>query len=141
MTDYKAQYAAAHKIASQFRMGNLVLINGKVTEIEAIDVYGINSDECQGCVDYAYRFISNYANDVLEFIPLTEEWLLKFGFEKSSGTSVSFQLESKYFDIRYYNQEISIISDRDDLKMIQVKYVHQLQNLYFALVGEELTIK
>lgn len=24
---------------------------------------------------------------------------------------------------------------------IEIKYVHQLQNLYFALTGEELTIK
>ena len=26
-------------------------------------------------------------------------------------------------------------------KNINIKYVHQLQNLYFALTGEELTIK
>ena len=68
-------------------------------------------------------------------IPLTEEWLLKFGFEYSDLNGDSglwkippFQIYGKYNQFIY------------DYRL-DVNYVHQLQNLYFALTGEELTIK
>ena len=63
-------------------------------------------------------------------IPLTEEWLIKFGFEKKTHSfvikSISIKLQSKF----YFYAPTSIM----------IKHVHQLQNLCFAL-GEQLTIK
>jgi hypothetical protein len=71
----------------------------------------------------------------LKPIPLTEEWLLKFGFEYSDLNGDSglwkippFQIYGKYNQFIY------------DYRL-DVNYVHQLQNLYFALTGEELEIK
>lgn len=67
-------------------------------------------------------------------IPLTEEWLLKFGF-KERKNSIPY---------RYYKNRHSIELFSNYARMnysIGFKYVHQLQNLYFALYGEELTIK
>jgi hypothetical protein len=65
-------------------------------------------------------------------IPLTEEWLLKFGFEYSDLNGDSglwkippFQIYGKYNQFLY------------DYRL-DVNYVHQLQNLYFALTYEEL---
>lgn len=71
-------------------------------------------------------------------IPLTEEWLLKFDYKKEvdffeNETRLSFWTDKKTFD--------GIMADWADKVIGQVKYVHQLQNLYFALTGEELTIK
>ena len=76
-------------------------------------------------------------------IPLTEEWLLKFGFEE-------YEFEDEIFgyvlnDFGYVNEfqfRIRILIDFEGI-LIQkpIKYVNQLQNLYFALTGEELTIK
>lgn len=71
-----------------------------------------------------------------EPIPLTEEWLLKLGFEYVS-------IYDSY--IKQTGQREFILRKRDfvlcdiDIR-VQPKYVHQLQNLYFALTGEELTI-
>ena len=66
-------------------------------------------------------------------IPLTEEWLLRFGF-----------VSNPYQD-RYENQSIHIecnktrgVTELWIESMPHIKYVHQLQNLYFALTGEEL---
>jgi hypothetical protein len=65
--------------------------------------------------------------------PLTEEWLKRcnFNFEKLGfkDLSVSYGITSNefHFYIGNYAKKIN--------------YVHQLQNLYFALTGEELTIK
>ena len=79
-----------------------------------------------------------------KFIPieLTEEWLLKFGFEKLTDKSRGFNSNSYT-----YTKGISFIVHLND-KLLSVnfwqgnekKYVHELQNLFFALTGEELTI-
>tara|TARA_R110002111_G_scaffold117530_1_gene179658 strand:- start:1308 stop:1625 length:318 start_codon:yes stop_codon:yes gene_type:complete len=65
-------------------------------------------------------------------IPLTEEWLVKFGFS----------LQSKEM---YFNYGMSIWKCNEmficNKNGMIIKHVHQLQNLYFALTNEELTIK
>ena len=73
-------------------------------------------------------------------IPLTEEWLVKFGFDFDGYCS-------------YWKSEIELTKDTMDehfqsfnnvgsgLCQKEIKYVNQLQNLYFAITGEELTIK
>jgi hypothetical protein len=77
-------------------------------------------------------------------VPLTEEWFLKFGFELK--TDVYFS-NIKYKDQCWVNFSFCIAVWRNGNFMydwnggnIQIKYVHQLQNLYFALIGKELTI-
>lgn len=95
-------------------------------------------------------------------IPLTEEWLIKFGYRLESVS----KWQSGYNDISrtdkiYTNNihcfedietiEIDVISsyDETDLRRIgirntigrqtcDIKYVHTFQNLIFALTGEEL---
>jgi hypothetical protein len=71
--------------------------------------------------------------DKIEPIPLTEELLLKCGFEKRVWGNVT-----------YYNPNLDL--DRDFRVRgidwnVQIKYLHQLQNLFFALTGEELEVK
>lgn len=82
--------------------------------------------------------------DTLEKIPLTEEWLVKFGFRKSGHIFwISlFNLKSE-LHIEIYPKEnvITIESDFGILILDPIKHIHTLQNLYFALTGEELTIK
>ena len=73
-------------------------------------------------------------------IPLSQKWLEKFGFEldieddgyqkRKYKVSVSDEGCLFFINIGYYPEEIA-----------EFKYVHQLQNLYFALTGEELTYK
>lgn len=63
-------------------------------------------------------------------IPLTEEWLLKFGFRSDGGDLFEKSDIALFFSLdKFYKL------DGFDLS---VKYVHQLQNLYFALIGKEL---
>ena len=68
-------------------------------------------------------------------IPLTEEWLVKFGFEKIKENTYSAPVVSFLI---YTNQKKYAVSFWQGNEL---EHVHQLQNLYFALVGEELTIK
>jgi hypothetical protein len=80
-------------------------------------------------------------------IPLTEEWLLKFGFEKDDVFDKFFTylpihdlcMDKLSFRVNEGFICYESIKYRTLLKHIQ--YVHQLQNLYFALTNEELTMK
>lgn len=92
--------------------------------------------------------MDNLDNSNIKPIPLTEDWLLKFGFEYKVE-----ELGVKFYELQIGISFISIsieghfninsgesywYMDRD---FKTPKYVHQLQNLYFALTNEELTFK
>jgi hypothetical protein len=93
--------------------------------------------------------ISIYYDNQYEFmkpIPLTEDWLLKFRFIKSTAA------KSIYLSIPELKAEIHFEFFRGGLVCVlycstgsfipnDIKHVHQLQNLYFALTGEELKIQ
>lgn len=106
--------------ANELRLGNLVAYEPTIDDWEEIIVKCGNIIQCEISPD---SFIP---------IPLTEEWLLKFGFEKVGFQFIKDGIE--LFPIRdlYYRGNFPIKSD--------IKYVHQLQNLYFALVGKELKL-
>lgn len=121
------------------RLDNLVISPqgiGKVTSIQdrevlVVDEVGYVIEECQG-------------------IPITEEWLLKFGFEKmkypyldydmnecdlfESDWGNFYQVENFYLPTPYY-------FDSAFGENFKLEHVHQLQNLYHSLTGKELTIK
>lgn len=70
-------------------------------------------------------------------IPLTEEWLVKFGadvYKFDNGQPNQYRINDRLYVIRD-----GVITDYGT--SVKLPYVHTLQNLYFALTGEELTIK
>ena len=76
-------------------------------------------------------------------IPLTEDWLLKAGLKEIKFLNEYHVQEKgyKYLDmiIRYgVFDGHRFLFDFANEKCVNLKYVHQLQNLYFALTGEEL---
>ena len=78
-------------------------------------------------------------------IKITEEWLLKFGFEDITGVDYILHIDVDFKLIlipadAFYPQ----IDKADDvgwgsISLNKIEYIHQLQNLYFTLTGEELT--
>ena len=79
--------------------------------------------------------------DNLQPIPLTVEWLLKFGFEKSGLWTYVIELQGNLKLVYYLGEKGWSIGFKSYSDFSNLYYVHQLQNLYFALIGEELTIK
>lgn len=75
-----------------------------------------------------------------EPIELTEEWLLKMGFEKFDEYS-NFFLSEKYYNFKIHGGLNYVAWHNLMIYDFEPKYVHQLQNLYYALTGEELTFK
>ena len=106
--------------ANELRIRNWVMNKGVHVQIEEIT---------PNTVSYCF---GTYTLDFVEPIPLNEEFLLRFGIEKMH-------------DGNYWTKKLCIRKDRDEFYAlyeqgrIYIQHVHQLQNLYFALTGEELT--
>jgi len=83
---------------------------------------------------------SNLDHSIYEPIPLTDEWLDKFGFELDEET----EMYNLITPLQFIDYSFEIIKNAHDRfyqwRHIKVKYVHQLQNLYFALTNEELIL-
>ena len=132
--------------ARELRIGNLMeLPNGEISKVTGFTengkVWFVREPKHEEC---ALKI------NQVKPIPLTEEWLLKFGFGEM-GLSLGYFYkpicgnfsicsEDFIFNINYKRYAVSNVISVD-LHGFEIKYVHQLQNLYFALTGEELTIK
>lgn len=78
--------------------------------------------------------------DCLEPIPLTEEWLVKFGFKKPAHSWVGDKFHLTEWDDSPLNWCVSL-NKNNGVLVLKLKHVHQLQNLYHALCGSELILK
>lgn len=105
--------------ANELRIGNWVS-NGEIEfQITSKDIY--------------HRDVRVYGS-FIKGIPITPEWLQRFGFEnRGNNLFVKGKIE-----LRYYANRCEVVVRGIN---ITYQYVHQLQNLYFALTGEELELK
>ena len=73
-------------------------------------------------------------------IPLTKEWLFKFGFEMINKSYFELKVGGIIFE---YTKDLNhnwYILINEDIR-VYLDYVHQFQNLYFSLINKELEIK
>jgi hypothetical protein len=77
-------------------------------------------------------------SEVIEPIPLTEDWLLKFGFAYNKTYQI---FDNDTISIMKLEDLYYLTADWYHIFYEGFKHVHQLQNLYFALTGKELEIK
>lgn len=103
--------------AHELRIGNIVLnqFTGEPCKITVMDISDIENG-------YKTR----------EGFILSTEILEKCGFELYDEENKRWLFNSFY----YYNDCVWF-----DTSQIEIKYLHQLQNLYYCLVGEELQVK
>jgi hypothetical protein len=122
--------------SNELRIGNYILIsvlsdNGNFE----YEMFKVNSTTIRDAERYGDEWNA-------EPIALTEEWLLKFGARKVN------HIHGYVFWTFHYtksnNALIDIYKNYTEVNSRLVnncKYVHQLQNLYFALTGNELELK
>lgn len=117
--------------ASELRLPNLIIDRHKeVVEVRLTRILHDYYDE-------------EYMNDHFSPIPLTEEWLLKFGFRKIDAYNCYILNGLLRYNVDNNKWFIETPDGPFESYWVEVPltYVHQLQNLYFALTGEELTVK
>jgi hypothetical protein len=122
--------------ANELRLGNYHLYHfiDKYDERKEWDeIYTIAPSDIQMLAD---KIDMDYSP-----VPLTKEWLLKASFRENKGVC--------YLSIPKIKGELRFENDRNPLAaciycgtgrivLSDINFVHQLQNLYFALCGEEL---
>jgi hypothetical protein len=117
--------------ANELRIGNYISPLGKgVTIVEGFCTW----DGLIQSSSFAERSIEDF-----EPIKITEEWLLKLGFEYNDNIGI---YQNGGFDVDIEDDVYChfYMNDYGDWYKY-IEYVHQLQNLYFALTGEELTVE
>lgn len=96
-------------------------------------------------------------NETLDPIPITEDWLIRLDFEEYDALFRDDQAypvwhdSSKSFIITGFDLDTdapfyNLVVTNDDMTNshcigTEISYIHQLQNLYFALTGKELELK
>jgi len=108
--------------ANELRIGNLIQDNNKEWIVSAQLIYSVVEGN---------GYLAGFKP-----IPLTEEWLVKLGF-KYMGSAPTLGINESW---NHGNVRIEQLQSKDLVfHGLQIKYVHQLQNLVHALTGEELT--
>lgn len=104
----------------------------KPVQLTATDIYDLvaNSDGAN---------ISSYISDMFTPIPLSEEWLVKFGYKRvndlGNGTKVFEHRGKRYLYLR--GDVVSVAG----CSHVEVKHIHTLQNLIHSLTGADLVLK
>ncbi len=79
-----------------------------------------------------------------EGIPINSEWLLKMGFSKVNRSNLfTLEINKRFsFEILLSIERIFIyVGSINYIKLDNIKYVHQIQNIIYSLTQTELTIK
>jgi hypothetical protein len=112
--------------SKDLRIGNLVIRkeSGVKTIIKSINENSVRTN------------IGTLPYNLLLPVPLTELTLEMLGFDKSQdllvrGLIMRYSFSNKIIELIRYETLIDF----------KIEYVHELQNLYFALTGEELELK
>jgi len=114
--------------AKELRIGNYVTLNNDIKIVNGNLIK--EQEQSEMIIGEIY----------LEPIPITEEWLFKFGFLKDLDNDIYLNINAYAF-LYWQNDRVELLDDDNNFMISYCKYVHQLQNLYFALTGEELTFK
>lgn len=127
--------------SDELRIGNIVWESSLFTpgpdDFEQIVVGAIND------IDKVIRDNqgNGYSYDTLYPIPLTPEWLERFGFTIPDEHGYMMRVNKGVVRIKIDDRLKFPSVKIGDLHCAVTPFVHQLQNLYFALTGEELRIK
>jgi hypothetical protein len=122
------------------RVGNLILVDNDIVEVDSITKEGVNvfiDDE--SIITFAdFGELDHH----IKPIPLTEEWLLKFGFVQDENTGRDYMLMIDDYELYLEGYQTYFVPHWDRMSFKKnIACVHQLQNLFFSLCGEELTLK
>jgi len=116
--------------ANELRIGNWVQKREFLTESKFVEIT-VTSKDFAACIVQPKDY---------KRIRLTEEWLYRFGFERT---------KEGVFKLFKDNKTICTVQEWDFGKFeysqltihgIYIYYVHHLQNLYFELTNQELTL-
>lgn len=135
---------------TELRLGNWVMYNNQIVKVTGLH-YGMF--ECGNLDDENWMCTGRLSK--VQPIKLTEEVLVKIGFEDRKeyfNYSQVFGDDGDYCDSIYiyycprlnhfkFTHNIVENLDLQTMDLYNIKYLHQLQNVYHSLTGKELNIE
>lgn len=138
---------------AELRIGNLVKYTGTpYPNYPLVNGMVIVEDIVGNGVNLSMGGSTLYKADKLEGIPITPEWLERMGYVRFQYYTDEY-LWSLVDENNTMTGDFCIVEENNRLIPMngtggyeyaiarEIQYVHQLQNLFFTLTGEELTIK
>jgi len=124
--------------AADLRIGNLVCSYSDTGDVVVVE--NIHGDGINWCWQYDSYF-PEYESSAMYGVPVTEDWLLKLGFEKFGD----FQFKGDMFVIEKFNNDANWnlrLSCGPDLSkhLCEILNIHHLQNIVYVLSGQELPL-
>lgn len=135
--------------ANELRIGNWIKYEDKLVQVVQLSSLMIL------CQRDENQFLVNCAPKEFQPIELTEEVLVKIGFEDRKGYfnySRVFGDENNYCDsihiyycaplkhFRFTHDKVKA-DDLQKMDLYNIQYLHQLQNAYYCLTGQELEVE
>ncbi|KEQ31206.1 hypothetical protein N180_02860 [Pedobacter antarcticus 4BY] len=130
--------------ANELRIGNYIATGGFVHKIMAISILQIETAVLEpGSNSIYYRPVftkCEYLSNGDYYLRLNKSWLLRFGWDQESQ-SISVNGFESLIVSEDDGKSVRLIDSAGNYLSKSFTYVHELQNLYFALSGEELALK
>jgi len=118
--------------ANELRIGNYFCLNTIDENCQPVKIFTqANSMFIRDCEHYGEKWTG-------EPIPLTEDILLRLGFTDKGSNRFSFDRLDVYTKNASDAYEVQLWNFDGNISWVQ--YVHELQNIVFALTGTELTL-
>lgn len=124
--------------AKELRLGNLVMLGDIVAPVSIIELFSHTNA------------INELNQDMIDPVPLSKEWLKRLGLIEHS-VSDFYYIELEEYILQVVVNGFSGTLEKDPKWFISIdtghgsqpvtitkRYVHELQNIYHALTGEEL---
>ena len=118
--------------AKKLRTGNFVMYNNIIGEVQNICTFDepevvelMFDEETSGVYDI----------DNIKPVPITRNALNNFGWKTLSLNSFTKN------GLEFFIEQGIVDNGDSEVNKYKIKYIHQLQNLYFALTNKEMKIK
>ena len=123
------------------RVGNYVIFKGikMVTLNDANEYVDYEEPHMLHQIEITPSDLKNFLKYDIQYrpIPLTEEWMNKFGYKKTPNDGYRISKCVMWLD----NGKIIVHYGMVTIIDIKCEFVHELQNIVYTLEGIELTIK
>jgi hypothetical protein len=118
-----------------FRIGNFILIDDKPCRINLLNNDpGFSETPCVGYESKDDTGYEKCTSERVQPLPVTEDWINRF----ESGMEHHVRLSNRGSKTGEVNIQVEF---SQKTLLHSIKYLHALQNLFFVLAGEELSIQ